>query len=78
MLTGQDGYSVDQARGVEPTPQGYQVGVCAALSADPHCTFDPNQVPKAVDVLTPNGVSQSNELDYTLHYPVVLQGVAIP
>jgi hypothetical protein len=31
-----------------------------------------------MDVLTPAGVSQANELDYTLHNPVVLQGVTIP
>jgi hypothetical protein len=35
-------------------------------------------VPKAVDVLTPAGVLQSNELDYTLHTPVTLQDVTIP
>jgi glucoamylase len=34
-------------------------------------------VPKAVDVLTPPGVSQATELDPTLG-PVVLQGVTIP
>jgi hypothetical protein len=39
---------------------------------------DPNTVPKAMDVLTPAGVLQSNELDYTLHSPVVIQGVVIP
>jgi hypothetical protein len=31
-----------------------------------------------MDVLTPPAVSQSDELDYTLHNPVVLQGVTIP
>jgi hypothetical protein len=35
-------------------------------------------VPKAVDVLTPSGVTQSDELDYTKHQPVVISGVAIP
>ena len=78
VLTGQDGFSPDQARGFAPTPQPYQFGVCAAASADPHCTFDPNGVPKTLDVLTPAGVSQANELDYTLHAPVTLQGVTIP
>ena len=78
VLTGQDGFSHDQARGFQPTPQGYQFGVCAAASSDPHCTFPANAVPKALDVITPAGVSQSNELDYTLHNPVVIQGVAIP
>ena len=31
-----------------------------------------------VDVITPDGVSQSDEVDYTLHAPVVLSGVTIP
>ena len=31
-----------------------------------------------MDVITPAGVQQSDELDYTLHNPVVLQGVQIP
>jgi glucoamylase len=77
VLTGQDGFSPDQARGFQPTPQPYQFGVCASASADPHCTYDPNSVPKAVDVITPTGVAQSTELDYTLG-PVVLAGVTIP
>jgi glucoamylase len=78
VLTGQDGFSADQARGFAATPQAYAFGVCAAASSDAHCTFDPTKVPKALDVFTPAGVSQSNELDYTLHNPVVLAGVAIP
>ncbi|MDH2415621.1 glucodextranase DOMON-like domain-containing protein [Nocardioides sp. CER19] len=78
VLTGQDGFSPDQARGFQRTPQDYQFGVCATISSDPHCTVDPSTVPKAMDVLTPSGVSQADELDYTLHTPVVLRGVAIP
>jgi len=78
VLTGQDGFSNDQARGFQPTPQDFQFGVCATASSDPHCTVDPGTVPKALDVITPGGVSQSNELDYTLHAPVVLQGVTLP
>lgn len=78
VLTGQDGFSPDQARSFAPTPQPYQFGVCAAASTDAHCTFDPNKVPKAMDVLTPSGVLQSDELDYTLHNPVTLQDVTIP
>jgi carbohydrate-binding DOMON domain-containing protein len=77
VLTGQDGFSPDQARGFQPTPQPFQFGVCAATSSDPHCTFNPNAVPKALDVITPAGVAQSTELDYTLH-PVVVSGVTIP
>jgi len=78
VLTGQDGFSPDQARGFAPTPQQYQFGVCATANGDAHCTFDPNRVPKAMDVLTPPGVLQSDELDYTLHDPVTLQDVTIP
>ena len=79
VLTGQDGFSSDQARGFQPTPQDFQFGVCATANpADPHCTFDPNKVPKAMDALTPAGVSQADELDYTKHSPVPLQGVAMP
>jgi hypothetical protein len=31
-----------------------------------------------MDTITPPGVSQSNELDYTLHHPVTLQDIVIP
>jgi glucoamylase len=78
VLTGQDGFSHDQARSFAPTPQEWQFGVCMTASSDPHCTYDPNKVPKAVDVITPVGVDQSNELDYILHNPVTLQDVTIP
>jgi glucan 1,4-alpha-glucosidase len=78
VLTGQDGFSPDQARGFQSTPQDFQFGVCAASSSDPHCTVNPSTVPKAMDVLVPGGVLQSDELDYTLHSPVVLQDVTIP
>ena len=78
VLTGQDGFSQDQARGFAPTPQEFQFGVCAAASADPHCTADPGTVPKAMDIITPAGVSQATELDYTVNRPVTIQGVVIP
>jgi glucoamylase len=77
-LTGQDGFSPDQARGFSATPGSFTFGVCAAASSDPHCTVDPTTVPKVMDTITPAGVNQSNELDYTLHSPVVLQDVVIP
>ena len=76
-LTGQDGFSPDQARSFASTPQPFQFGVCAAASADPHCTFDPGAVPKVMDTIPPSGVPQSTELDYTLG-PVVLQGLTVP
>ena len=78
VLTGQDGFSSDQARGFGSTPGSYNFGVCATASTDPHCTVDPNTVPKAVDVLVPAGVLQSNELDYTQHNPVTITDVVIP
>jgi glucoamylase len=78
VLTGQDGFSPDQARGFAPTPQEFAFGVCATASTDPHCTADPGTVPKAMDVFTPPGVAQSDELDYTVHQPVTLQAVTIP
>jgi carbohydrate-binding DOMON domain-containing protein len=78
VLTGQDGFSSDQARSFAPTPQSYQFGVCATASTDAHCAFDPNKVPKVMDVIAPAGVSQSNELDYTIHNPVTLQDITIP
>jgi hypothetical protein len=78
VLTGQDGFSPDQARGFTSTPMAYNFGVCAAASADPHCAVDPGSVPKAMDVLTPAGVQQGNELDYVLHSPVTITDVVIP
>jgi len=77
VLTGQDGFSPDQARGFQATPQDFQFGVCATASSDPHCIADPSTVPKAVDVVTPAGVSQSQELDYTLG-PVSIAPVVMP
>jgi len=57
------------------TPQDYQFGECATASSDPHCTVNPNTLPKVMDTLTPNGVSQSDELDYTKHNPVIISAV---
>lgn len=77
VLTGQDGFSPDQARGFASTPQQFLFGVCATASGDPHCAANPNTVPKALDVIPPSGVDQSTELDYTLG-PVILHGVTVP
>lgn len=76
-LTGQDGFSPGNARQFTSTPGAYTFGVCATASSDPHCTVDPNTVPKVMDTITPPGVSQATELDYTLG-PVVLQDITIP
>jgi hypothetical protein len=80
VLTGQDGFSPDQARGFQTTPQDFQFGECATASSDAHCTVDPNTVPKAMDIITPPGVAQSTALDYTLNpgTPVSIPSYVIP
>jgi glucan 1,4-alpha-glucosidase len=80
VLTGQDGFSPDQARGFQAQAQDYQFGVCTAAAVaaqNPICAVDPGTVPKAVDVATPAGVDQANELN-PLNGPVVIRGVAVP
>jgi hypothetical protein len=77
VLTGQDGFSPDQARGFTPTPQDFQFGVCATGGSSPICSADPGTMPKAMDVITPSGVSQATELDPTLG-PVIIQPVPVP
>ncbi|MDQ2757388.1 MAG: glycoside hydrolase family 15 protein [Actinomycetota bacterium] len=76
VLAGQDGFSGDKARGFTTTPGGYSFGVCAEGGTSPVCAVDPNTVPKAVDVLTPAGVSQGAELDPT-QPPVTVAGVPV-
>ena len=77
VLTGQDGFSADQARAFTATPGSYSFGVCAPGGTSPICSVGPSTVPKAVDVLTPSGVSQATELDPT-GGPVVIQPVTVP
>lgn len=80
VLTGQDGFSSDQARGFQATAQDFQFGVCTAAAVtagDPICAVDPGSVPKAMDVITPAGVTQAAELD-PLAPPVTIAGVRVP
>ena len=77
-LTGQDGYSPDQARAFTATPGAYSFGVCAPGGTGALCDADPATVPKVMDTVVPGGVLQSDELDYTKHNPVVLAGVTQP
>ncbi len=77
VLTGQDGFSPDQARGFQPTPQPYQFGVCAAGDSSPVCAVPPGTVPKAVDILTPPAVSQADVLN-PLAPPVEIPAISIP
>jgi carbohydrate-binding DOMON domain-containing protein len=58
-LTGQDGFSPDQARGFAPTPQPFLFGVCATSSnSNPICKVPPGSEPKVIDTMPPPGVSQ--------------------
>jgi glucoamylase len=77
VLTGQDGFSSDQARAFTPTAGAYSFGVCAPGGTAAICSVDPSTVPKAMDVITPAGVSQATELDPTLG-AVVIQPVLVP
>jgi glucoamylase len=77
VLTGQDGFSPDLARAFTATPGAYTFGVCAPGGTAPICSVDPSTVPKAMDVITPPGVSQATELNPTLG-PVVIQPVTVP
>jgi glucoamylase len=77
VLTGQDGFSSDQARGFAQPAQAFLFGVCAPNGPQPICAVDPGTVPKAVDVMTPPGVSQDTELDPTLG-AVTIAPVTVP
>jgi glucoamylase len=77
VLTGQDGFSSDQARAFTTTAGSFSFGVCASGDTSPICSVDPTTVPKVMDTIPPTGVSQGTELDPTLG-PVVLQGVTVP
>jgi glucoamylase len=77
VLTGQDGFSPDQARAFTQPAGAFTFGVCPAGGTSLICSADPGTVPKAMDVLTPSGVSQATELDPTLG-PVVIQPVTVP
>ncbi|MFD2354378.1 glucodextranase DOMON-like domain-containing protein [Nonomuraea ferruginea] len=77
VLTGQDGFSADQARGFAPTPQPFQFGVCAPGGAEPICSSAPGAVPKALDVVLPAGVSQADVLN-PLPGPVTIPAVPVP
>jgi glucoamylase len=77
VLTGQDGFSPDQARAFTTAPGAYTFGVCAPSGTSPICALDPSTVPKAMDVLTPAGVSQDTELD-PVPGPAVIQPVTVP
>jgi glucoamylase len=80
VLTGQDGFSADQARGFTQPAQDYQFGVCTAAAVaagSPICAVAPGTVAKAMDILTPAGTSQATVLDPTAQ-PVEIPAVRVP
>lgn len=76
-LTGQDGFSHDQARGFQATPQDFAFGVCTPGETSPICAVNPASVPKVMDTIVPSGITQGSELDPTFP-PVTLHGVTVP
>jgi glucan 1,4-alpha-glucosidase len=77
VLTGQDGFSDGQARGFTQPAGDFTFGVCVPNGTAPVCAVNPSAVPKAMDVITPPGVSQATELDPTLGQ-VAIQPVTVP
>nr|WP_240148465.1 glucodextranase DOMON-like domain-containing protein [Diaminobutyricibacter tongyongensis] len=78
-LTGQDGtHGFDQTRAFTSTPGQYSFGVCASGASGPLCAGNPNTVPKVMDTIPPAGVTQSDELNFLIHSPVVVHGLTVP
>ena len=81
VLTGQDGFSPDQARSFAPTPQPYNFGVCSvaetqASPENPICNVPPSQVPEAMDIITSG--NQDQELNPLQPGGPVISGVTVP
>jgi glucoamylase len=76
-ITGQDGFSADQAIGFTANPGPFTLGICPAGGSGPICSLSPSVVPEVMDTITPPGVAQGTELDPAVG-PVVLQGVTVP
>ena len=72
-LTGQNGFSADNARGFTQ-PARATLRRLPGRRHRRHLPVDPNTMPEAIDTITPTGVSQATELDPTAG-PVVLSGV---
>jgi len=79
-LTGQDGFSPDNARAFTQPAGDFSFGVCTAAAVtagNPICAVDPATVPKVVDTIPPTGTAQGDELNPLLG-PVAVKGVVIP
>jgi glucoamylase len=73
-LTGQNGFSADNARGFTQPAGADTFGVCPVGDTDAICKADPSTMPEVIDTITPSDVDQTTELNPTLG-PVVLSGV---
>jgi glucoamylase len=56
VLTGQDGFSADQARNFDPAPGPFTFGVCAPGGSSPICSISPSTVPKGHGRHHPPGI----------------------
>jgi glucan 1,4-alpha-glucosidase len=81
VLTGQ-GQGTNAARDFAPTARDFSFGVCtdaAVAAGNTICSVDPATVPRAVDILTPDGVTQAEALDpREAQAPVQIPSVTIP
>ncbi len=75
-LTGQDGFSSDQARAFSQPAGAYSFGVCPSGAGAPICSVPPASVAKVMDTIPPAGTSQSGE--WNADGSATLQGVAVP
>jgi carbohydrate-binding DOMON domain-containing protein len=81
VLTGQ-GQGTNAARDFAPTPLDFSFGVCTnaeVAAGNTICPVDPATVPRAVDILTREGVTQAEALDPRAEQaPVTIPSVTIP
>jgi glucoamylase len=76
-LTGQDGFSSDQARAFSQPAGAYTFGVCPSGGTGGICSVPPGNVAKVMDTIPPAGVTQASEWNQTTG-AATLQGVAVP
>jgi glucan 1,4-alpha-glucosidase len=76
-LTGQDGFSSDQARAFSQPAGAYSFGVCPSGQTTGICSVPPGNVAKVMDTIPPAGVTQASEWNQSTG-SAVLQGVSVP
>jgi len=78
VLTGQDGFSPDQARGFQATPQAFHLACAPPRAPIRIALLTRTRSPKPWTSSHRRASARRNELDYTLHNPVSLQGWSSP